>query len=328
MSKVTVIIPTYNRAHILSQAIESVLAQTMGDFELVIVDDGSTDGTAEIVRGFSDSRIRYIQQANAGPGMARNRGVAEATSQYVSFLDSDDLWTPDKLSSCLTFLSNHPEVGGIFHDLEWRSGDEVRPSFVRAHSARMLAWLAGGSYPEGTLIPDRELHLLLLQEVPIKPTALIVDKLAFKTSGGFNSWVWGEDWEFLLRFAKQNRLAYLDRPLGVRRTTPDSAQLKEIKRNFTVACELLSSQRSLISSQDTEALAAISTGITQIAKGMSWEYLKRGKRLPAINTCLIGFAKTGNVELLFRALGVCLPISLFRAAKTLYRGRSRASWIA
>ncbi len=324
MSKVTVIIPTYNRAYILSQAIESVLAQTMGDFELIIVDDGSADGTTEIVRGFSDSRIRYIQQANAGPGMARNRGVAEATSQYVSFLDSDDLWTPDKLSSCLTFLSNHPEVGGIFHDLEWRCSNEAKPSFVRAHSARMPAWLLGGSYAEGTLIPDRELHLMLLQEVPIKPTALTVDTLAFRTSGGFNCWPCGEDWEFLLRFAKQNRLAYLDRPLGVVRITPDS---KEIGRTFTVICKLLTNQRSLISSQDTEALAAISAGITQGAKGVSRAYLERGRRLAAINTCLMGFAKTGNVELLLRALGVCLPMSLLRAARTLYRGRSGAPWI-
>jgi glycosyltransferase involved in cell wall biosynthesis len=325
MTAVSVIIPTYNRGYILSQAIESVLAQTMRDFELIIVDDGSTDGTSDIVRGFSDSRIHYIQQANAGPGMARNRGVAEASSQYVSFLDSDDLWTPDKLSRCLTFLSKHPEVGGMFHDLEWRNGDEVRPSFVRTHSGRMLAWLAGKSYPEGILMPERELQLILLQEVPIKTPTLTVDTLAFKRSGGFNNWAWGEDWEFLLRFVKQNRLAYLDRPLCiVRKNSPDSVQLKEIKRNFAVACELLSSQRLLISTQDTEALAAISIGITQLARGMSWEYLKRGKRLAAIDIYLTGFVKTGSVELLLRALGVCLPISLLRTAKTLYRGRCRA----
>jgi glycosyltransferase involved in cell wall biosynthesis len=322
MSKVTVIIPTYNRAYILSQAIASVLAQTMGDFELIIVDDGSTDGTAGVVSGFPDARIRYIRQANAGPGMARNRGVAEATSPYVSFLDSDDLWMPDKLSSCLTFLSNHPEVGGIFHDAEWRCGDEVRGSFVRSHSARMLAWLAGVSYPEGTIMPDRELQLMLLQEVPIKTPTLTVDTRAFKTIGGFNSWACAEDWEFLLRFAKRNRLAYLDRPLGVIRVTPDSAHFKEVGRNFTAVCELLSNQRSLIPSQDTEALAAISAGITEAATGASWRYLERGKRLAAINTCLIGFARTGNVELLLRALGVCLPISLFQAGKILYRGRS------
>jgi glycosyltransferase involved in cell wall biosynthesis len=322
MSKVTVIIPTYNRAYILSQAIESVLAQTMEDFDLIIVDDGSTDGTTEIVRGFSDSRIRYINQGNAGPGMARNRGVAEATSRYVSFLDSDDLWTPDKLSSCLTFLSDHPEAGGIFHDFEWRRGDEVRSSFVRSHSTEMLAWLAGESYPEGTLIPNRALHLMLLREIPIKPTTLTLDSLAFKTIGGFNSWASAEDWEFLLRFTEKNRLAYLDRPLGIIRVTPDSAHLKEISQNFRRICELLGRQRLLTSPQDTEALAAISAGITQIAKGVSWEYLQRGQRLAAMKTCLIGFAKTGNLELLLRALGTWVPDSLFRAARNLYRSRA------
>jgi hypothetical protein len=319
MSKVAVIIPTYNRAYILNQAIESVLAQTMEDFELIIVNDGSTDGTAETVRRFSDSRIRYIQQQNAGPGLARNRGAAEATSQYISFLDSDDLWTPDKLSSCLTVLGNQPKARGIFHDLEWRYGDEVRTSFVRAHSAGMLAWLAGGSYPEGTLIPDRELHLMLLQEVPIKPTTLIVDSLAFKASGGFNSWASAEDWEFLLRFTRKNRLAYLDRPLGVIRVSADSAHLKENARNFTCACELLSNERLLTPSHDTEALRAISAGITDTAKAVSWRYLQSGKRVAAANTCLRGFAKTGNVELLFRAGAVYLPTALFRVLKTLYQ---------
>ena len=289
------------------------------------MDDGSVDGTAEIVHGFSDSTNPLHPASKCGPRRwLRNRGVAEATSQYVSFLDSDDLWAPDKLSSSVTFLSNHPEAGGIFHDLEWSCGDEVKPSFMRAYSTRMLAWLAGRSYPEGTLMPDRELYLMLLQGIIIKPTALTVDSLAFKTSGGFKSAKGVEDWDFALRFAKQNRLAYLDRPLGMLRVTPESEHSKEINqtRNFKIVCDLLSKERSLISSHDTEALAAISAGIIDTTNSMCWRYLGRGKRLAAINTYLIGFAKTGNVELLLRALGACLPISLFQAAKALMGQRA------
>ena len=323
MSKVTVIIPTYNRAYILSQAIESALAQTMGDFELIIVDDGSADGTAEVVRGFSDwqGSVTFSKQMRA-PG--RQEIVASQRPRLSTFHFSTQMTFGRPINSrpVFTFLNNHPEVGGIFHDLEWRCGDEVRPSFIRAHSARMLAWLLGGSYAEGTVMPDRELYLMLLQELPIKPTALIVGTLAFKKSGGFYNFPSSEDWEFMLRFAKHGRLAYLDRPLGVIRITPDSVHMKETGQNFAAVCEFLSKQRSLISSQDTEALAAISAGITNAATNTCRRFLARGKRLAAINACLVGFAKTGNVELLLRALGACLPISLFQAAKTLMGQRA------
>lgn len=109
--RVSVILPTFNRSGYLRQAIESVLAQTYPDFEIIVVDDGSTDDTRAVVAGFGDARIRYEYQANAGRSAARNRGLALARGEYIAFLDDDDLFLPDKLAVQVGFLDAHPEIG-------------------------------------------------------------------------------------------------------------------------------------------------------------------------------------------------------------------------
>lgn len=106
-AKVSVIIPTYNRPHYLRQAIESVLAQTYANFELIVIDDGSTDDTRLAVKQFDDPRIKYLYQNNAGRSTARNHGLEVSTGDYVSFLDDDDLYLPHKLTSQTAFLKNN-----------------------------------------------------------------------------------------------------------------------------------------------------------------------------------------------------------------------------
>lgn len=109
--QISVIIPTYKRSAYLREAIASVLAQTFTDFELLVVDDGSSDDTAEVVAAFGDKRIHYIFQENAGRSAARNRGMAESHGEFIAFLDDDDLYLPHKLAVEVAFLERHPEVG-------------------------------------------------------------------------------------------------------------------------------------------------------------------------------------------------------------------------
>ena len=94
----SVIIPTYNRAGLIGKAIDSVLAQTFADWELLIIDDGSTDNTRQIVEAYTDRRVKYIYQENAERSAARNNGVAQAAGKYICFLDSDDYCLPDRLA--------------------------------------------------------------------------------------------------------------------------------------------------------------------------------------------------------------------------------------
>lgn len=111
MPKVSVIIPAYNQARYLGLAIQSVLDQTYADFEVVVVDDGSTDDTAQVVQRFADPRVRYVFQSNRGLSAARNTGLRNSTGPLVTFLDSDDEFLPEKLSWLAAILDQRPEVG-------------------------------------------------------------------------------------------------------------------------------------------------------------------------------------------------------------------------
>ncbi|MFA5422304.1 MAG: glycosyltransferase family 2 protein [Phycisphaerae bacterium] len=107
MPKVSVIIPLYNKARYIARALDSVFAQTHKDFELIVVDDGSSDDGVEIARRYNDARLVLIRQANSGPGAARNRGIRESTAPYAAFLDADDEWLPDFLESYLEKIESH-----------------------------------------------------------------------------------------------------------------------------------------------------------------------------------------------------------------------------
>lgn len=130
----SVIIPTYNSAEFLTQAVQSILDQTYRNFEVIVVDDGSTDGTENFLRPF-DGRIQYLYQENRGPSAARNAGITAAKGEYICFLDADDLWLPRKLQLQVSFMEGHRDVGLIFSDHEeFDSTGIVLESFLAVKS--------------------------------------------------------------------------------------------------------------------------------------------------------------------------------------------------
>ena len=315
MPIVSVVIPTFNRAHVVGQAIESVLAQTLTDFELILVDDGSSDNTARIVKSFSDSRLRYVRQSNAGAGLARNRGVEESSAELIAFLDSDDLWMREKLAAVVDCAKAHPEVTAVFHDLEWQRGDEVEPSFIRAFSPTMRRWLAARDGSTGGVLTPRETYLMLLEEVPIKPTALIVNKAAFQCWGGFGSFGLAEDWEFLLRFCKENRFAYFDQALSVIRVSAESIHVSRVAESVAGVYCMLEREKISADPSDSEALAAINRGVLSQTREWQRRYLEQGRRWTAARLCLTGFSKTRSPELLLRAMAAFAPLSIMARAR-------------
>lgn len=113
---VTAVIPTYNRAQLVQEALESVFAQTRPVDEIIVVDDGSTDNTPEVLKSYGD-KIRYLRQVNQGAGPARNLGIREASGYFIALLDSDDLWLPDKTKIQVEFLSHNPQIDFLFSDM-------------------------------------------------------------------------------------------------------------------------------------------------------------------------------------------------------------------
>jgi len=303
---VSVVIPTYNRAHTVLDAVRSVLSQGFRDLELIVVDDGSTDDTAARLAAVSDPRLRVIMGRHAGVSAARNLGVSKASGTLVSFLDSDDLWHPDKLAAEVAFLARHPEVHAVFTDLEKRHGAQVFPSFMR-ETAVFARRLEHAAYPQGLVLEARDMRLCLLEEVPIKPSALTMRRAAFDAVGGFDeTWSSSEDWEFLLRLAREHRFAYLDRPLAVLHISPDSLHILDQSRGERAMIRLLARERAELG-DDVEALAAVRRGLVSRIKHFAWHYADAGSRRRASAVFFRGFALTGDLGLLARAFAVWLP---------------------
>jgi glycosyltransferase involved in cell wall biosynthesis len=111
---VSVILPTYNRGHFIGEAVASVLSQSFTDFELIVVDDGSSDNTAAVMQGVADPRVIYLRQVNKGRSNARNHALSRARGHYIAFLDSDDLYMPGKLTMQVDYLDAHPATGMVY----------------------------------------------------------------------------------------------------------------------------------------------------------------------------------------------------------------------
>jgi len=302
---VSVVIPTHDRGRVVVEAIESALAQTHPPLEVIVVDDGSTDDTAERVGRLRDARVKYLRRSHAGVSAARNAGIAAATGDLVAFLDSDDLWKPDKVEAEIAALARYPSAGGVFSDLEKVDGATFVPSFMR-RTRVFSRLLAERAYRDGLLLSARALSLCLLQEVPIKTPALTVRRSALERAGGFNeAWTSSEDWEFLLRFARRESLVYVDRPLAVIRISADSLHRRDQERGELMMLRLLASERRRVA--DPEARRAATVGIVERAKHLSWYYRDRGRRLAAARTCLHAFRLVWQTELLLRALMVWAP---------------------
>lgn len=184
MPLVSVIMPAYNAERYIGEAIQSVLAQTLADWELIIVDDGSTDHTAEIVRRFEDPRIRYVYQENSGPYLSRNRGIELAGSPHIAFLDADDLFLPRKLAWQVEVLEKEPEAGLV------AGGHHVIDS-----EGRLLA-----TFRPWTTFPSLDVTTWLFA-CPVWLQHILIRRDWLERVGGFDSRDSTGDYDLLLRLA-------------------------------------------------------------------------------------------------------------------------------
>ncbi|MFC6283196.1 MULTISPECIES: glycosyltransferase family 2 protein [Polaromonas] len=141
---ISVIVPTYNRANFIGDAIASVLSQSFSDFEVIVVDDGSTDQTGAIVAGFDDPRVIYVHQSNRGRSSARNHALSLARGRYLAFLDSDDMYMPGKLMLQVDYMDAHPDVGMIYtsaHCVDY-SGNPLNENYIASVSGRIYKSIA------------------------------------------------------------------------------------------------------------------------------------------------------------------------------------------
>ncbi len=196
---VSVIIPTYNRAWALAEAIDSVLAQNYKNFELIVIDDGSTDNTSDLIDGYS-GKLTLIRQENAGVSAARNRGIESSRGDFIAFLDSDDTWLPQKLSRQMDFMGRYPEALICQTQEIWiRNNTRVNPRSCHKKPSGMIF--------------ESSLALCL-----VSPSAVMMKKNLFDKVGLFDERLPAcEDYDLWLRVGCRYPVYLVDEPLVIKR---------------------------------------------------------------------------------------------------------------
>jgi len=217
---ISIVIPLYNKSLHIARALNSVLVQTLQDFEIIVVNDGSTDDGAEIVRGFHDPRIRLIEQENQGVSAARNRGIRAARAELVAFLDADDEWLPNHLEVINRLRTNHPEAGAFGTAYLKKSGDMVHPVVFPHMGVPKKPW-------EG-LIPSY--FRAAARGMIISSSTVAVPKAVLAKVGGFttNAW-WGEDGDLWGRIALNYPIAFSWDGMGIYHTDAMNMASKRIE---------------------------------------------------------------------------------------------------
>ena len=227
LPRVSIVIPTFNRKRLLAEAIASVLAQGEQDFELIVVDDGSTDGTAEdlATRHADEPRLRVVRQTNGGSGPARNRGLAEARAPWTAFLDSDDLWDADYLERQLAFAEAHPDADLVIADLRLEGPWERDAATVFTRKA----WRAPDSLDA------------MLEGAWALPSSMLVRTEVARAVGFASEFRHSEDTEFLFRFhAEGHRLEVHPAILGAwRRHGGEGGAAQKIEQASAMGSEHL-----------------------------------------------------------------------------------------
>ncbi len=204
-SKVSVIIPTYNHSQYVCRAIDSILAQTYKDYEVIVVDDGSTDGTREVLSKYGN-KINYIYQENKGLPSARNTGIKASTGEYFVFLDADDYISPKALEIEVRFLENHPQIGWVYSDY-----------YCVNKKGNILAQFSKGITSDITP-PEGMVFKRFLQGNFVPINAVMIRKRCVNDVGFFDESLTSyEDGDFWLRVSAKYELKYINEPLAFQR---------------------------------------------------------------------------------------------------------------
>lgn len=310
--KVSVVIPTYNRAYILREALESVLAQRYSNFEIVVVDDGSTDQTFELMKSVQHEKIHYIRnERNQGCSAAYNAGMRAAQGELIGFLDSDDLWKPDYLERQIDFFVRHPGVDVVFSDTEVVGGEEPIASLSEGMT-RFQVLLARHNKAKEYEFSGREIYLCLLEEVPIKPSAAVVRRPLFDRVGMFDeAWPSGTDWDLFLRLSRVSRFGYIDQVLATQRRTPDATHQVFREKDKLFLLEIFLKEKAAVAG-DREALEGVNRGLCSSYNSLAWMYMQSGRESEALSTYWRGFKETLDPKLLKKMGAAVIRIGLGR----------------
>jgi glycosyltransferase involved in cell wall biosynthesis len=280
MPKVSVIIPTYNRADFIAEAIKSVLAQSLRDFEVIVIDDGSTDNTQDIVSTFP---VRYLWQENQGPGAARNKGIDLAQGQYLVFLDSDDVLLSNALEVGVQVLDHHPEAA-FSYGKACLINEKGRVFGLRKAQHKHSCVQNGNDEIAGFLVRGNQ----------VPTCTVMVRRNCLDEVGWFNcAFRYGsEDFDLWARLAKRYAVAYISETLAKYRVHSGglgvSRELDEIEKNHSLILESIFNDAevgSFFSPQRPRAYSQLYLRLAVLAYGRQDMRVARKYIFRAVKTC-------------------------------------------
>lgn len=199
---ISVVIPSYNSAHLIEKALDSFLEQTFADTEVIVVDDGSTDGTSEVVSRYSSPKVRLLRQYRSERSAARNAGIAHCQGDFIAFLDADDWWHPEKLERQLALFGRNDQLGLVYCSLQ-----QIGPS---GNPLRVVKGIDAGAHSEGSWMFEH----LLMGNIGGPGSSVLVSRRCLEDTGGFDPELsYGEDWDFCLRVAHKYQIGFVAEPL-------------------------------------------------------------------------------------------------------------------
>lgn len=298
---ISVVIPLYNKEKQIAYTLQSVFEQTFQDFEIVVVDDGSTDNSVEEVEKFDDSRIRLIHQTNAGVSAARNRGIEEASGELIAFLDADDVWMPEYLATQYGLYQKYPECSAYACNYEFRDSEgKVTPTIIRK-----LPFEG----EDGIL--SNYFEVASCSHPPICSISIMVKKMAIQAIGGFPLGIKsGEDLLTWARLAVSGAIVYSRKSLAV---------FVRDEGLFNKDQQLRVPEKEDIVGLELKKLYNINRHIIGLNKYVAlWHkmrtriFIDKKDRRKAIKECLISMKYNMNVKILVFLVLIFLPSSFSR----------------
>ena len=268
---VSIVIPTYNQSQFVNEALESVLSQSFQNFEIIVINDGSTDNTKAVLSNFND-HIQIINQENKGLSEARNKGIQKARGDFIAFLDSDDLWVPEKLESQMKLLRNNPEFLWCYSDAEVFDSETGQTQYLYS---QLYEHLYSGCI----------FNYLILENFIASPTP-IVHRDVFEGVGlFFDNRIVAEDWDMWLRISDDHPVALIERTLARRRIhagmkTRNRDWKKQYNRSVNTVERALNLKQGFSKKIKKEALSRLNIriGRSLISKGKNDQARKLFRR--------------------------------------------------
>jgi glycosyltransferase involved in cell wall biosynthesis len=272
MPRVSVTIPTFNCARYLGRAIDSALAQTYPDYEIVVVDDGSTDDTRAVLAPYGD-RIRYVYQSNGGLSSARNLALARATGELIAYLDADDLWAPRRLETQVAFLDAHPECGFVHSDVTII--DEADRVLHRRFNAE-----------SGRPVPQGHCTLDLLRHCHVQVPTVLERRACIDRVGTFDGRLkTAQDYLHWICIAMDGfAVGYVDEPLAMYRRTASSlsSSPRRVLDDYVTIFEELLGDRAGLLRHGEAAVAAARARLYAARRELAYLDRMEGRTGPAL----------------------------------------------